>query len=73
MNIGNIIRDIREKMNITQKELSEGVCSEHHIYRLEKGKRAPSYIILTAILSRLDYYILIKSDTDNTKEYKIKI
>ncbi|MDN6161208.1 MAG: helix-turn-helix domain-containing protein [Atopostipes sp.] len=61
MTIGDIIKKEREKLRMTQKELSEGICSEKYIYLIEKNERNPSAFILKDLNERLginlfDYY-----------------
>ncbi|ABX41928.1 helix-turn-helix domain-containing protein [Lachnoclostridium phytofermentans] len=58
---GILIREYRESLGISRKELSEGICTEKYIYLIEKGDRTPSVDILSVISERLgvdlfDYY-----------------
>lgn len=52
-NIGLIIKDLRVKKNLTQEELSFGVCSISQLYRIEKGKHIPSTLILQQLSEKL--------------------
>ena len=51
--IGTIIEKYRQALNISRKELSENICSEKHIYLIEKGQRAPSANMLKLLGDRL--------------------
>lgn len=59
--IGNIIREYREMLSLSRKELAEGLCTEKYIYLIEKGERTPSVNVLSIISERIgvdlyDYY-----------------
>lgn len=41
-NIGSVIEEYRNKLDISRKELTEGICSEKYLYMIEKGERNPS-------------------------------
>lgn len=40
--IGNIIKEYRCRLKMSQKMLSENICTEKYIYLIEKGERTPS-------------------------------
>lgn len=40
--IGSIIRDSRNRLRMSRKELAENICSEKYLYLIEKGDRTPS-------------------------------
>ncbi len=48
--IGNVIRELRLNLGMSQKVLAEGICSGKYIYLIEKGERSPS-IEMTEMLS----------------------
>ncbi len=54
IDIGNIIKQRRKELHITQEELCEGICEPVTISRIENGKQIPSTNTLKAILERLD-------------------
>lgn len=60
---GNFIKFYRNKINMTQKELSIGICSAIHIYRLEKGHREPSVQVLDMISGKLGFSLHLYSFT----------
>ena len=51
--LGSMIRDLRKRANLTQEELSLGICSSVSISRIETGVQMPSSKVLDALLSRL--------------------
>lgn len=51
--IGTIIEKYRQALNMSRKELSENICSEKHIYLIEKGQRSPSTNMLKLLGDRL--------------------
>ncbi|MFC4076077.1 helix-turn-helix domain-containing protein [Salinithrix halophila] len=68
MNIGPIIRELRLRLGITQKELADGVCTQAEISRIESGKTIPCVDILYAISLKcgvtLDYFFHGYHDVD---------
>lgn len=53
-NIGYVIKQLREKSNMSQKELAHGICTPKYIYLIEKGDRTPSCEILDQLGKQLD-------------------
>lgn len=51
--IGNLIREYRNRLEISQKTLAEDICSEKFIYLIEKGSRTPSAEMTKLIGNRL--------------------
>lgn len=51
--IGRIIFNIRTKNNISQEQLSKGLCSDATLSRIEIGERLPDKFLLDALLQRL--------------------
>jgi len=51
--IGTIIEKNRQALGLSRKELSENICSEKHIYFIEKGERSPSANMLKQLSERL--------------------
>lgn len=76
--IGDIIEEQRILLNMTRKELSEGICTEKYIYLIEKNERNPSAYILNNLSERLgidlfEYYqYLDYENKDLVLEYKEK-
>jgi transcriptional regulator with XRE-family HTH domain len=58
--IGEVVREIRKYLNISQTELSKGICTQALISKIEKGEVIPSAEILYYITKRLgitlDYF-----------------
>lgn len=51
--IGNLIKEIRTSKNITRKQLSYGICSEHTLHQLESDSYAADGLMLDILLQRL--------------------
>ncbi len=51
--IGEIIRDLRKRHELSQEELAEGICSAVSISRIENGTQMPSQTVLEKLLHRL--------------------
>jgi transcriptional regulator with XRE-family HTH domain len=57
--VGQIIKELRLKNDLSQAKLSEGICSIQHLYRLEQGKRLPSAYLLKLLSERLGYELIV--------------
>lgn len=51
--IGTIIENCRHACGMSRKELSDNICSEKHIYLIERGERSPSVSILRLLGNRM--------------------
>jgi len=51
--IGQTIKELRLKKNITRKQLADGICSISYISRIENGGRCPTSVILRQITNKL--------------------
>ena len=51
--IGEVIRQKRLKLGITQEELCDGICEPSNLSRIESGRQGPSKIKLDVLLQRL--------------------
>ncbi|PHF30011.1 transcriptional regulator [Bacillus wiedmannii] len=51
--LGNTIKELRIKKNISQSELCHGICSQSQISKIEKGVIYPSSILLYQLSERL--------------------
>jgi HTH-type transcriptional regulator, pleiotropic regulator of extracellular virulence genes len=77
--LGNEIRKLRKNRNMTQAELSSGICNQSEISRLEKGNVFPSIDILHLIANKLKvptfyfYEVLIHENLINKKKVTEKI
>ncbi len=56
--IGEVIRKQRRQNNLSQAELSEGICSRSHLSQIENGKRVPGPIVMARLTERLDLPLL---------------
>lgn len=54
MEFGNIIKAKRKELGLTQKELSDGICTQALISRIEKGDIVPQNSILYQLGERLN-------------------
>lgn len=73
--IGEVIRNRRKELGLTQETVCEGICEPITLSRIENGKQAPSFNRVKAILQRLDlpddrYTALL--DTDELKLADLK-
>lgn len=53
MELGKSIRYLRTNMELTQKQLAEGICSQSLLSRVEQGLEIPSVIIVHNICQKL--------------------
>lgn len=64
MNIGKKIKELRKFNGLSQKKLSEGLCTQAQISKLEKGAEIPSSDLLYSLSQRLgvdmNYFFDIK-------------
>lgn len=51
--LGAVIRELRDRLHMTQEELAAGICSVSSISKIEKGRQMPSARVTEAILGRL--------------------
>ncbi|MGK0575988.1 helix-turn-helix domain-containing protein [Macrococcus capreoli] len=54
MNIGYYIKERRQEIGMTQKELSEGICTQSQISKIEKNEMVPLSTLLMDIAKRLN-------------------
>ncbi len=78
INIGEIIRQRRIELNLTQEELCEGICEPCTMSRIETGHQTPTRSKLDALMQRLGlpgkkYYALMSSKELEIEELKTKI
>ncbi|WP_157830099.1 helix-turn-helix domain-containing protein [Bacillus sp. SN10] len=67
LNIGHIIKELRQKRNMRQEELAYGICSQANISMIESGKIYPNTFILHQIACKLrvplNYFFLTNDDS----------
>ena len=51
MFLGEVIKQRRAELQLTQEELCEGICDPITVSRMENGKQMPSYNRLPATVS----------------------
>lgn len=56
--IGTIIESYRHASGMSRKELSENICTEKHIYLIERGERSPSVNTLKLLGDRMGVDLL---------------
>ncbi len=67
MNVGEIIKQLREKHNITQAKLSEKAkVSQQYISAVECGILNPSIKNYKRLLNALNYEIYLRNTHDNS-------
>lgn len=54
INFGETIKKIRKEQNMTQKMLSQGICAQSVLSRIENGIEVPNVIVLQQICQRLN-------------------
>ncbi len=78
IHIGEIIRQRRIELNLTQEELCEGICEPCTMSRIETGHQTPTRSKLDALMQRLGlpgkkYYALMSENELEIEELKTKI
>ncbi len=78
INIGEIIRQRRIELNLTQEELCQGICEPCTMSRIETGHQTPTRSKLDALMQRLGlpgkkYYALMSQNELKIEELKTKI
>lgn len=53
-NIGELIRDYRNRQGLSQKDLAENICSLKYVYLIEKGERTPSAALMSLFSEKLN-------------------
>ncbi len=77
--LGIEIKKIRVMRGLTQKQLSENICHQSEVSRIESGAVYPSMDILQGIATKLQvpiihfYEVLIYSDIERNKQLKDRI
>ncbi|MCU5114973.1 helix-turn-helix domain-containing protein [Bacillus wiedmannii] len=77
--LGSEIKKIRVMRGLTQKQLSDNVCHQSEVSRIESGAVYPSMDILQGIAAKLQvpiihfYEVLIYSDIERNKQLKDQI
>ncbi len=66
-NIGEFIKEKRERMGVTQEELCQGICSLSTMSRIESGGRMPKSKVIVPLLQRLGLSDFVV-DSMSTKE-----
>lgn len=51
--VGNKIKELRDKRNMSRAQLAEGICSVSYISRIESGTRCPNSLILRQFSNKL--------------------
>lgn len=66
--LGEVIRQRRLELGLTQEELCQGICEPMTIFRFENGKQTPSRNRIKALLQRLglpdDRFYGLRSDRE---------
>ena len=76
--LGSEIKKIRVMRGLTQKQLSDNICHQSEVSRIESGAVYPSMDILQGIAKKITssyysfYEVLIYSDIERKNSLKIK-
>lgn len=78
IHIGEIIKQKRLELSLTQEELCEGICEPATISRIESGRQNPSRSKLNALLQRLGlpddkYYAMMSENEMQIEQLKNEI
>lgn len=78
IHIGEIIKQRRIELGLTQEELCEGICEPPTMSRIETGRQTPSHSKLKALLSRLNlpgekYYAMMSTNELEIERIKDEI
>jgi len=52
-NIGELIKTLRKQKNLTQDQLSDGICAKDTLWRIENGKTFPHWQVFELIMQKL--------------------
>ncbi|MYL35430.1 helix-turn-helix domain-containing protein [Pontibacillus yanchengensis] len=63
--LGDKVKQIRKKLNISQEALAYGICTQSEISRIEQNQITPSYNILLEITKKLGVNIHFFTDQQN--------
>ena len=63
--IGNVIKDKRKKMNMTQDAISKGICSISYLSKIENNQIIPNEFFVKEIMERLEVDDLVVDKTIN--------
>ncbi|MDV2581728.1 helix-turn-helix domain-containing protein [Alkalibacillus haloalkaliphilus] len=67
LSLGEKIKDLRKRLNVSQEGLANGVCSQSELSRIERDQHQPSYMTLKGIAEKLGVnitYFLKDSDSE---------
>lgn len=73
--IGEIIKEERKRRQISQEELSYGICSVATLSRIENGSQRPTLKVEEALLERLGHStdnLIIYSEPEEVKKYHLE-
>lgn len=71
LQFGYVIQKRREKLGLSQEELSDGICSVTTLSRLENGTRMPTKNHFEMILQRLGYSDMFLDNYVSKKEFTL--
>ncbi|MGN1401272.1 MAG: helix-turn-helix domain-containing protein [Bacillus sp. (in: firmicutes)] len=77
--LGDEIRRVRRKRNLSQIQLAKGICHQSEISRIEAGKSYPSIDILSGISKKLQiplkywFEVIFYEDIKNQKKLKLEL
>lgn len=70
-NIGNLIKERREELNISQSSLCRGICNPATLSRIENGSCISNKQVIYHLLERLGFYQMTIEDICSESDYKI--
>lgn len=72
--VGNVIQVRRKMLNLTRLQLSDGICSDRTIERIELGKQKPQMYVLARVFERIGLspeYMRTRVITSDAKVLKL--
>jgi transcriptional regulator with XRE-family HTH domain len=67
--IGNFIKKRRKELNITQDEVTEGICSISYLSKIENNQIIPNNYFVREIMEKLDVDEVVYTNSLREKEY----
>ncbi len=71
--IGNFIKKRRKELNITQDEVTEGICSISYLSKIENNQIVPNDFYVREIMAKLDVDEVVYTNSLKEKDYLVKI
>ncbi len=67
--VGNFIKETRKELNLTQDEISEGICSISYLSKIENNQIVPNQFYIREIMEKLKVDQTVYQNSLKDKEY----